>query len=163
MAIPLSRCQLITLAAAQRELLCAVLAATVVYVGNMIFIGLLEEIPPLIMLASVIGLAVLAIVVVVVQIFAVVRISRALQENLSTAIVFGLLMLLPFLSLIILLALNGMASKRFQQAGIRVGLFGANRSDIRNYAEREATASCPACGEPIAGDAKTCPMCGAAV
>lgn len=139
MAIPLSRCQLITLAAAQRELLRAVLAGTLYHVGILVFIGvfvgLFKEISSQTIVALAFGLAILAVCVPILQILSVARISRAMQENLSTAIVFGLLMLLPFLSLIVLLALNGMATKQFQQAGIRVGLFGANRSDIRNYAE----------------------------
>lgn len=139
------------------------LAGTLYHVGILVFIGasvgLFKEISSQTIVALAFGLAILAVCVPILQIFSVVRISRAMQENLSTATVFGLLMLLPFLSLIVLVALNGMATVRLQASGIRVGLLGANRRDLSQYRIEGDAVRCLICGEPGVGDSKTCPIC----
>jgi hypothetical protein len=88
--------------------------------------------------------------------------GRGLGEGWAT-IFYALTMFIPCISLLFLLILNSRATTRLKKAGIRIGLLGARWSDVENYRGDKASITCTACGEPITGDAKTCPMCGAAV
>jgi hypothetical protein len=97
------------------------------------------------------------LVILIFQFVAVVRLARALGEGWAT-IIYVVGQCIPCVSLILLLFVNGRATSRLKDAGIRVGLMGANANDVANYAANDIR--CPGCGEEIEPGAVTCPMCG---
>ena len=78
-------------------------------------------------IALVFLLLALAVALLVYEIIAVVRLSKALGEP---AIVYAILMFIPCVSLVMLLFLSGKATTRLKQAGIKVGLMGADPNSI---------------------------------
>ncbi len=69
----------------------------------------------------------LALGLLVFMIISVIKLTKAL--NLS-AVIYAILMFVPCVSLIVLLILNGKATERLKQAGIKVGLLGADPNSI---------------------------------
>lgn len=76
-----------------------------------------------------VGMYALVFLVLALQVTAVVRLASILQGT-GAAILYGLLMFLPCISLIALLVINQQATRLLQQNGIRVGLMGADPSSI---------------------------------
>ena len=62
------------------------------------------------------------------SLYAVWRLADSLNRS-PILYMFGILFI-PFVGVILLLQLNGEATRRLQDAGVRVGLFGANKSDL---------------------------------
>lgn len=152
-----SRAKIEKIAAAQKLLLWAILANIVV---NLSAIGLrssMDSNPPNVRLVLFGTIGLLQIGIVILQIVAVMKLSLALDEGWAT-VFYVVFQCIPCLNLILLLFLNGRATNRLKAAGIRVGLMGANSTDIVNY--RPQARKCPACGEPVEADALSCPMCG---
>lgn len=154
--------QIRAIAATQKQLLWVILAAIGFAVVNAGFNLNARNLDPQIVPVAAMAILGLAVVMAVVQIVAVIRLCLALGEGWAT-IFYAVMMFIPCISLLFLLILNSRATTRLKQAGIRVGLFGARWSDVENYQVDKAAIACPTCGEPITGDAKTCPMCGATV
>lgn len=154
--------QIRAIAATQKQLLWVILAAIGFAVLNA-SVNLMGPVRDPQSLSSLsIAIVGLAIVMAIVQIVAVIRLCLALGEGWAT-IFYALTMFIPCISLLFLLILNSRATTRLQKTGIRVGLLGARWSDVENYRVNNASITCRACGEPIASDAKICPMCGAEV
>ncbi len=88
----------------------------------------------------------------------VIDASVALGMHPFMVTLLGFSALLPYLNLIVLLAVNSRATKVLKQAGIRVGFLGARREDV----ERVANSSlCSRCGYNLFGNMSgRCPECG---
>jgi hypothetical protein len=71
------------------------------------------------------ALAALALVVVAITMFAVFRLTNELY-NMVAAVCCAILMIVPCVSLLTLLIVNGRATTFLQQRGVKVGLMGAN-------------------------------------
>ncbi len=69
----------------------------------------------------------LFLALIIYMLFSVSRLARSLGVS---QLLYILLMVVPLVSMIALLRLNDKATKRLRQAGIRVGLFGANPNSI---------------------------------
>jgi len=67
------------------------------------------------------------LVVLYFMISSVSKLAKALGHS---EILYAILMFIPFVSLIILLILSGKATTRLKEAGIRVGLLGADPKSI---------------------------------
>ena len=154
----LPREDVLKIASAQRMLLWTILAAILI---NIALIGVR---PPQVGASRelVLGYAVvstgLALLLLVLQITSVVRLCLALHEGWATA-VYAVFQIVPCVSLVLLLFLNGRATKRLQDCGIRVGLMGAKSADVTNY-EMPGGRTCTGCGEPLEAGVATCPVCG---
>jgi hypothetical protein len=90
-------------------------------------IGILEGVvvaghPTLFIINLFLGLAVLVFMII-----SVLKLAGALGQS---QIMYVILMFIPCISLIMLLVLNRQATKRLQQAGIKVGLLGADPNAI---------------------------------
>jgi hypothetical protein len=72
----------------------------------------------------------LYICVVVFQVVAMVGLSNALGGSVGSAILVGISCFIPCVSLIVLLMLNGKATKALQASGIKVGVMGANLQEF---------------------------------
>lgn len=154
-----SRQKIEAIAAAQKLLLWAILAGIAGTLGGMSVRASLSA-DPTTSPGTLIALGGLQIAIVILQLVAVIKLCLALDEGWVTAI-YAVLQCVPCVNLILLLLLNGRATRRLQAAKIRVGLMGANSSDVANYQPRKR--ACSACGEPLVSGATTCPMCGAAL
>jgi hypothetical protein len=156
-----SREEVVQIANAQKMLLWAILLQIVINIGALVLPQMLLAAgkPPDPALQAMVGLGILGgvILALVMQIASVVRLCLALKEGWATA-VYVIFQFVPCVSLILLLFLNGRATTRLKECGIRVGLMGANARDLANYRPGEQT--CPGCGEPLAKDVSTCPVCG---
>lgn len=75
--------------------------------------------------AVAVSLGVLALVIVVITMFAVFRLTNELY-NVVAAVCCAVLMIVPCISLLTLLIVNGKATTFLQQRGVKVGLMGAN-------------------------------------
>ncbi|MBI1346804.1 hypothetical protein GC163_11015 [bacterium] len=104
------------------------------------------------------GSSLTVLVMSVIQAYLILRLCLANRDGWLT-VVFVSLQFVPCLSLILLLFLNGRATKRLQAAGIRVGLMGAKASDLAAY-QPAGRVKCPACGEAIEPRISPCPLCG---
>jgi hypothetical protein len=71
----------------------------------------------------------LALVIVVISMFAVFRLANELY-NIAVGIVCAVLMIVPCVSLLTLLIVNGKATTFLQQRGIKVGFMGVNPNTI---------------------------------
>ena len=109
-------------------------------------------------LAMLIGMA--FVVLLMIQIGAAVRLCLALGDDWAVS-VYVLLTFIPVISLFTLVALNLRATNRLNQAGIRVGPFGATTADLASYRETLTSTPCGVCGEFVSRGVHTCPMCGA--
>jgi len=74
-------------------------------------------------------IAVIAIVNAIAGLVFVFRLAIQVYST-STGVVLGLLTLVPFVGLIVLLVVNGKATNILKENGIKVGLLGANPSQI---------------------------------
>jgi hypothetical protein len=61
------------------------------------------------------------------QVISVVRLAKPLKEP---TILYGILMFIPYLSFIMLVVISGKATKLLKEAGIKVGLMGADPNSI---------------------------------
>jgi len=61
------------------------------------------------------------------MILSVVRLAKALSQS---QVLYAILMFIPCVGLLVLLSLSGKATKQLQQAGIKVGLMGADPNSI---------------------------------
>lgn len=160
----LPREEVVKIASAQKMLLWTILAAIVINIAVIaVRINVLSQ-PGVdrgvaMMFASL--SSGLVLLVLVLQIVSVVRLCSALREGWATAI-YAVCQIIPCVSLILLLFLNGRATKRLQECGIRVGLMGANATDVANY-QPQGGRTCSGCGEQLDESVTTCPVCGAAV
>lgn len=64
------------------------------------------------------------------EIFSLYKLARALKFSIVLIILLGLCLFVPILSLIVLLFMNGQAIKPLKEAGIKVGLLGADMNSI---------------------------------
>ncbi|HET9957608.1 MAG TPA: hypothetical protein VFQ61_24090, partial [Polyangiaceae bacterium] len=64
---------------------------------------------------------------VVLSVIGVYRIARGLGWSSTLGVVLAALTLVPFVALVVLIVLNGRASRRLRDGGYRVGLLGASR------------------------------------
>jgi hypothetical protein len=69
----------------------------------------------------------LALGLLVFMIMSVIRLAKGL---LLSPVIYVILMFIPCVSLLMLLSLSGKATKQLQQAGIKVGLLGADPNSI---------------------------------
>ncbi len=161
----LTRDDIVRIAAAQKFLLWTILLAIGLNLAMIIVSNLVQqqlgrgEVAGSIVRAVGLGSMIIALGLLVMQIVAVIRLCLALKEGWATGI-YVIFQFAPCLSLILLLFLNGRATARLKEAGIRVGLLGARSSDVENYRPRQRT--CISCGEPLEEDVTLCPLCGAA-
>lgn len=82
-------------------------------------------------LAGIFGLIpILLVITIPFHLYCTWRITSALQIETGAKIFCMLLMLIPLVSLITLLILNGKATRALQGAGIKVGLMGAKVADL---------------------------------
>ena len=70
----------------------------------------------------------------------VVQVSHQLQGTGGTIVV-ALLMFVPCISLLVMLALNGRATKFLKDAGVSVGFLGATEDSVRKQLERRAASN----------------------
>ena len=70
----------------------------------------------------------IGLVIAVVEIIFVYQLAMSLKE--SAAWLYAILMIIPFVSLIVLLMLSSRATAALRSRGVRVGLMGANGSDL---------------------------------
>jgi hypothetical protein len=158
----LPRDEVVGIANAQKMLLWAILANLAINLGSVgLNVGVLSNpnhgIDQTIVAAMGVGILVAALGILVLQVASVIRLCLALKEGWATAI-YVIFQFAPCINLILLLFLNGRATKRLQDCGIRVGLMGANARDVANYAPGGKT--CSGCGETLDPEADTCPVCG---
>jgi hypothetical protein len=64
-------------------------------------------------------------------VYFLVRLSRALKTSTPLLVVFGILMLIPYVSFILLGLEDGRATRVLRKNGIKVGLMGAKKDDIK--------------------------------
>jgi hypothetical protein len=161
MALP--RAQILAIAAAQKLLIAAILVGLLVQIaGPQVSRSLqlaVPEVGELFRVGS--GLAFLSSIVL--QIVAVARLSSALKEG-AGAIVYTLGQCVPCLGLILLVLINNRATTALKDAGIRVGLMGANAQDLARFRDGDFSDTpdgrCPVCGDQLADDARFCEACG---
>lgn len=159
----LSRKEVEQIASAQRWLLWTILALIALNVASIAAGPILDgaQLPP--EAAALLGFGILGalFLLVVLQIVSVIRLCLAMKEGWTT-VLYVIFQFVPCLSLILLLFLNGRATKKLQAAGIRVGLMGANSADLAKY-QPQNRGTCSSCGEGIDPDDSQCPLCGAAL
>jgi len=114
-----------SVALAQRRVLSAILA-------NIGVTGLAYATQGAGSISPAMSIAVIAlyICVVVFQVVAMVGLSNALGGSVGSAILVGISCFIPCVSLIVLLMLNGKATKALQASGIKVGVMGANLQEF---------------------------------
>jgi hypothetical protein len=91
-------------------------------VGVLNGVAVAGQIPALSMVDLVLGLGLL-----VFMIMSVVKLAKALGLS---EVLYAILMFVPCVSLIVLLSLSGKATAQLKQAGIKVGLMGADPNSI---------------------------------
>lgn len=98
------------------------------------------------------------------QIYATIGVCRAMNDG-WLAVCYALPMLIPCtgVAILLLVILNRRATIQLQRAGIHVGLFGADRSDVSNYRPLELGPTCLKCGLDLDPGTTNCPQCGRAV
>ncbi len=69
----------------------------------------------------------LALAVLIFMIVSVIRLAKSLQQS---TVLYAILMFVPCVSLIALLVISGKATTQLQQAGVKVGLLGADPNSI---------------------------------
>lgn len=72
--------------------------------------------------------ALMTLAAIIISIFGLLRLAKGLGYSVILRIVFGVLMILPLISLIVLLVLNAKATAFLRAAGLQVGLLGASKS-----------------------------------
>jgi hypothetical protein len=70
------------------------------------------------------------IVVIPFQLYCYYKLARSLDLHLGIIVLCTLLMVIPLVSMLTLLILNQKATKILKNAGIRVGLMGAQKADL---------------------------------
>lgn len=157
-----SKEEVAAIAAGQKMLLWTILLSLCVNIGSIALQGALAQQQRANPAAAMLGLGILAVALAILalQIASVVRLCLALKEGWATAL-YVIFQFVPCINLILLLFLNGRATSRLKECGIRVGLMGANSADLANYQPQGR--ACESCGEPLDATAKTCPVCGARV
>lgn len=144
---------LVAIAKAQKGLLWLVLGLIMMYVVQFTVISAGSP-------ALTLAFAALYFVVMLVSMFMVGRLARAIGYNWFVVVVACLLLVVPLINLLIILSVNGRASMLLKLTGVKVGLMGVSERDMpRLYA-----GACSDCGyslRDLVGD--KCPECGAPV
>jgi hypothetical protein len=96
----------------------------------------LNELPPTLQLAGFIGLIVFYLAVGITATVFVFLLAVKVYST-GTGVALGILTLLPCIGLIVLLIINSKATGILQRNGVRVGLLGANMSDLARLEEDE--------------------------
>lgn len=111
-----------------------------------------------------IGILIVFLSLAFAQIYATISICRAMDDG-WLAICYALPMLIPCtgVAILLLVVLNRRATIQLQRAGIRVGLFGADRSDVSNYRPLELGPTCLKCGLDLDPGTTNCSQCGRAL
>ncbi len=154
-----TREEVVRVAGAQKLLLWAILTSLVgnvllyLYPSFVMRLGLPIEITRILFLLPL----PLSLFIVIFQIFGAVKLARALHYGWWTLLL-AIVQIVPCLSLLTLLVMNSKATALLQECGIRVGLMGANRSDVERY--RPVRTTCPGCGEELDHGVTLCPVCG---
>jgi len=107
------------IAAAQRQLLFAVVSSILLNLTQCLS-GTMQSSPVLFVPLFVVALAILAFMIV-----SVVRLAAAMGTGTATRVLLALAMFIPLVNLLVLLVLNGRATRRLEAAGLKVGLMGA--------------------------------------
>lgn len=107
-------------AISQRQIMYCVLGQ--IAIGILNFVASAAKIPALAYVDMVLALGLL-----VYMIISVIRLAKALDLS---QVLYAILMFVPCVSLIVLLMLSGKATARLTQAGIKVGLLGADPNSI---------------------------------
>jgi len=157
----LPRDDVVQIAGAQKMLLWAILTSIAVNLFSIaVNVGFSGPNAPDQATAAILGMVILAAAlgVLALQIVSVVRLCLALKEGWAT-VLYVIFQFAPCINLILLLFLNGRATKRLQDSGIRVGLMGANSRDVASY-EPASGRTCSGCGESLEADVAVCPVCG---
>jgi hypothetical protein len=121
-----SRADLRDVAWYQKMIILCILA----YLGIVAVSVAMNALPPEIQLLGRLGLFVYILAVVVTAIVFVFLLALKLYST-GIGVLLGFLTLLPCIGLIVLLILNSKATSLLQKHNVRVGLFGANMSDLR--------------------------------
>ena len=135
-----------------------------VYILGYILIGFLAVIvgPNAVIVVQILG-SVLYVGVVIAYIYIIFKLAGALK---LIAWLFIIAAIIPLVNLIVLLSLNSRSTGILKKNGIKVGLFGANESQIlhlraqSNMPEATQLPQCPACGQPAKRSWNSCPKCG---
>ena len=95
-------------------------------------IGLAQRLLIWAMLASLVGWLIpfAFLIAIPFQLYCVYKLAQALQMGTAISILFLIAMVIPFVSLVCLLALNNAATRDLKEAGIKVGLMGAKPSSL---------------------------------
>lgn len=153
------RINLVKLARAQRTLVLIVLVSLCLYAVRFA----IAFAPPLGANGALVFLIVLLLAHLGVWIAAIVctvRLSLAAGGNVVLAVIGGLLMLVPLLSLVLLLMVNLRATAILKRHGVKVGLLGAGPDEMRKLVE----GACAGCGYSLEGlRSEVCPECGTAI
>jgi hypothetical protein len=128
-ASPYSKSRVREVAIAQKMLMYAILAIFIGRGGG--FIGLLVAAGTHNAVLTGVYLVVYGLVILATlafMLFAVLRVARSLAYSTAEKVLLFIGMFIPLVNLITLLALNGKATYRLRDAGVRVGFFGADLS-----------------------------------
>lgn len=114
----------------QRWLIASIGAYLLLIVGRFVVVAIVAEMPPQAAGPILILFGLTTLVVMVLVLVSLFSLSRKLH-NTGLAILFVLLGMIPLVGLIVLVAVNGTATKYLKQHGIEVGFFGADLSQLQ--------------------------------
>ena len=96
-----------------------VIYAILTYFATAVVRGMMDDI------GSLVALAALGLVALGLAVLGIVRLGQGLGLHIAVRVLCVALMFVPLVGLIMLLVLNGMATRRLKAAGYKVGLAGA--------------------------------------
>jgi hypothetical protein len=115
--------ELRAIASAQRFIIYAILGYLILVVVMVILRP--RDVPGVDFIAGIVGLG-----TAICGLIGIVRLAANLYRSTLVGILNGLAMFLPFIGLLVLAMVNARATRVLKKHGIRVGLLGANSSDV---------------------------------